>query len=216
LTVKRLEAQDWAESWKRHFKPLEIGKHLLVQPSWSRRRPRPNQALVVLDPGLSFGTGQHPTTEFCLHQLVACRPSGRQASLLDLRTGAGILAIAGVKLGYKPVVPIDNDPVAVQTARANAAVNRVTGKLRIQKRDVTRLSGSQSFDLICANLTAELLQSAASHILGQLNPGGALVLAGILDTQFEDVRKTYEQTGLKLVASERNREWRSGRFEPRR
>lgn len=216
LSVKRLKAQDWAESWKRHFKPLAIGSTLLVQPSWSRRRPRPNQSLVVLDPGLSFGTGQHPTTEFCLHQLVACRPAGRPASLFDLGTGSGILAIAGVKLGYKPVLAVDNDPLAVQAARANAEVNRVSGQLSIRKRDITRTSGSEAFDLICANLTADLLERATDRILNHLKPGGALVVAGVLESQFPQVRRVYEQAGLKLAAHERNCEWRSGRFQFRR
>ena len=95
--------EDWAESWKRHFHPLEIGAKLLIKPSWSKRRARKGQSVVVLDPGLSFGTGQHATTRFCLRELVALRRPGKAQSLLDIGTGSGILAIAAARLGYAPI-----------------------------------------------------------------------------------------------------------------
>ena len=142
-----MRREDWAESWKRHFKPIEIGDALLVKPSWSKRRPRKNQAVVILDPGLSFGTGQHPTTAFCLREIVrlklakergrlarefktrhhADEPSALQ-SFLDIGTGSGILAIAAAKLGYQPVHAFDFDAEAVRIARANARANRVQAK----------------------------------------------------------------------------------------
>jgi len=103
IHVKKVPARDWSESWKRHFKPLDLGPRLLVKPTWSRRVPKKTQALVVLDPGLSFGTGQHATTRFCLEQLVALRDPQSAQSMLDVGTGSGILAIAAVKLGYQPV-----------------------------------------------------------------------------------------------------------------
>ena len=102
ISLKRIRQEDWAESWKLHFKPVVIGSALLLKPSWSRRRPRKGQAVVVLDPGLSFGTGRHPTTAFCLRQLVARRRRAEAQSCLDIGTGSGILAIAAAKLGYAP------------------------------------------------------------------------------------------------------------------
>src|SRR5262249_3273167 len=147
--------EDWAESWKRHFRPVEIGSRLLLKPSWSRRRPRKNQVLLVLDPGLSFGTGQHPTTRFCLEQLVAF--ASRNRSFLDLGTGSGILVIAAKKLGYRRVTAIDSDPDAVRIARANAKRNRLEEKLRLVHQDLTRLPvGWRKHDLVCANLGYEL------------------------------------------------------------
>src|SRR5439155_17862950 len=103
LSLTQLRNQDWAESWKRHFKPIEIGSALLIKPGWSRRQPRKGQKVMVLDPGLSVGTGHHPTTAFCLQQLVARRDPGRQQSFLDIGAGSGIVAIAAVRLGYCPV-----------------------------------------------------------------------------------------------------------------
>src|SRR6266478_6025913 len=113
ITIRKVRREDWAESWKKHFQPLEIGRALLIIPSWSRRRPRAGQAVVVLDPGLSFGTGQHPTTAFCLEQIVARRQIGGRQSFLDIGTGSGILAIAAARLGYRPVRAFDLDPAAV-------------------------------------------------------------------------------------------------------
>ena len=103
VSARRVRREDWAESWKRHFKPIRVGGVLLLKPSWGKLRARPGQKTVVLDPGLSFGTGQHPTTRFCLEQIVAARNRDSSQSLLDIGTGSGILAIAAVKLGYCPV-----------------------------------------------------------------------------------------------------------------
>ena len=131
ISLKGIRQEDWAESWKLHFKPVVIGSALLLKPSWSRRRPRKGQAVVVLDPGLSFGTGRHPTTAFCLRQLVAGRRPGEAQSCLDVGTGSGILAIAAAKLGYAPVDAFDFDPQAVRVARANARRNGVSARIRL-------------------------------------------------------------------------------------
>lgn len=217
ITVRRLRPEDWSQSWKRHFKPLAIGDALLVKPSWSRRRPRPGQAVVVLDPGLSFGTGQHPTTAFCLVQLAAGRGSGRPLSFLDIGTGSGILAIAAAKLGFSPVRAFDNDPAAVRVAKENARQNGVASLVQICRADLTRLprQSPTRYDLVCANLLAELLVKQAPRILARLNPGGRLVLAGILAGEFPRVAAVYQQAGLRLAATAVEKQWQSGLFVAR-
>jgi ribosomal protein L11 methyltransferase len=214
ISIRRLAHQDWAESWKRHFKPIQIGPALLIRPGWSRRRARPGQAEVVLDPGLSFGTGQHPTTAFCLRQLVNCRSQAGRASILDIGTGSGILAIAAAKLGYAPVEAFDFDPDAVRVARANARRNRVHHKVRMHQSDLCRLPkrSRRHYDLVCANLISTLLVAERDRILARLKPGGRVILAGILRTEFLQVRRVYEKAGLKLVASLAEREWYSCAF----
>ena len=215
VSITRVRREDWSESWKRHFKPICLGRALMIRPSWSRLRARPGTAVVVLDPGLSFGTGQHATTSFCLRQLVSCHKTRQSQSFLDIGTGSGILAIAAAKLGYKPIAAFDNDPVAVRTAQANARRNRVLHRLTITRGDVTRLSanGRMRYDLVCANLIDTLLMDESARILGRLRSGGRLVLAGILSTQFASVQRVYEAAGLKLVETEIEREWRSGTFQ---
>jgi len=214
VTIRKVRREVWAESWKKHFQPLEIGRTLLIMPSWSRRRPRAGQAVVVLDPGLSFGTGQHPTTAFCLEQIVARRQIGRRQSFLDIGTGSGILAIAAAKLEYRPVQAIDLDPAAVRAARANARRNRVTKQVRVFWLDIIRmpLRSEAKFDVICANLIDDLVVGQSRRLLNRLAPRGALILAGILRTQFARVQRAYAAAGLELIAMRQEKEWKSGAF----
>jgi len=235
ITCQKVRKQDWAESWKRHFKAIEIGSALLIKPSWIRRQPRKGQAVIVLDPGLSFGTGQHPTTSFCLQQLVEClefRVSGFRSrkrssdansklktqnsklSMLDIGTGSGILAIAAAKLGYAPVDAFDFDPESVRIARENSRKNGVLQKIHITRRDVTKLPlrSEKKYNLICANLISTLLNAERKRILCRLKPDGVLVLAGILNSEFASVQRHYESAGLRLIASRVEKEWRSGAF----
>jgi len=253
ISITKVRREDWTESWKRHFQPIEIvqgrARHsvrapsnsLLIKPSWSKRRPRRGQAVVVLDPGLSFGTGQHPTTAFCLREIVRglnlnpvapplprrttaqrCRrrqiKNSRTPSFLDIGTGSGILAIAAARLGYSPVDAFDFDADAVRIARANARKNGIAGKVRLWRGDVTRLPlrPAQRYDWICANLTADQLLAARRHIAAQLNRGGTLALAGILKQEFELVQKAFTDLGWKRVCSEIQGEWRSGLFRSTR
>jgi ribosomal protein L11 methyltransferase len=214
LTIAKLRRENWAESWKRHFPPVEIGHGLLIKPAWSRRHPHKNQAVVVLNPGLSFGTGQHPTTAFCLRELVRCGKKEAARSFLDIGTGSGILAIAAVKLGYAPVHAFDLDSEAVRVARANARANGVQAKLRISRGDVAKLPirPARQYDLICANLISPLLIAERRRMVSRLRPDGTLVLAGILKSEFPRVQRFFAELGLKLAATNARNEWRSGSF----
>lgn len=209
---KEIPYEDWAHAWKRHIRALDISPALLIKPTWSTRQPRPGQAVVVVDPGLSFGTGDHPTTGFCLRQLVASRQPGKPQSLLDLGTGSGILAIAAVKLGYVPVVATDYDPKAVEIARENARRNGVADGIDIRQEDLNQPSriGRRKFQVVCANLERDLLLSASKRIVARLSTGGTLLLAGILREQFREIQEHYECLGLRLAREETKKEWRSG------
>ena len=239
IVLAKVRRENWAESWKRHFQPIEIipgrARHsaraasrarrglrtppesLLIKPSWSKRKARKGQTVMVLDPGLSFGTGHHPTTAFCLSEIVQfqrSQDSGSSPSFLDLGAGSGILAIAAAKLGYSPVVAMDSDPEAIRVACANARANHVGQKLEIRRGDVTNLPvrPRRQFDLACANLLSTLLIAERRRIAAQLDPAGTLVLAGILKSEFRQVQKAYKTLGLKLVSYRDGKEWRSGSF----
>ena len=211
LRTTILPPEDWAESWKRHFQPLAFGNRLLVRPSWSRRKPTKGQALVELDPGLSFGTGQHPTTRFCLEEIVA----HTGGSLLDIGTGSGILAIAGAKLGFCPIAAIDFDPVAVRIAKQNARRNRAENRIQFARKDLTAmpLKSARKYQLVCANLIYDVLISERRKIVNRLGAGGKLVLAGILGIQFPEVAAAFQREGLRLVRTRKVNEWRSGVFD---
>ena len=212
ISVTRVKREDWAESWKRHFKAIEIGPSLLVKPGWVRRRPRRGQAVVVLNPGLSFGTGNHPTTAFCLQALADFRRPGKKQPFWDVGTGSGILAIAAAKLGYVPVRATDFDAEAVRVARENARRNRVTFEIR--RQDVNKLPARSrvKYDFICANLISDLLVAKRNILIARLAPKGALAIAGILKQEFPAVRRAFEKSGLRLVRSKQDGEWQSGVF----
>ena len=184
-----------------------------VAVNWSKRKARPGQATVILDPGLSFGTGHHPTTAFCLEQIAGLRNESRSQSLLDIGCGSGILSIAAAKLGYAPVLAFDFDPEAVRVARENAAGNHV--RIEITRQDLTKLPkrAHRRFDLVCANLIYDLLIQERARIVNRIAIGGTLVLAGILNDQFSKVQRCYESAGLNLVVSRGGGEWRSGAFQ---
>jgi ribosomal protein L11 methyltransferase len=212
--LSKIQPRNWAEAWKRHFKPLLIGKRLLIRPSWSRRRPGAGQLEVVLDPGMSFGTGQHPTTSFCLEGLVRARVAAKRQALLDVGTGSGILAIAAAKLEYRPVHALDIDPEAAGIARLNARTNGVGAAIRTVCKDLSAVSGpkERQYEVVCANLLANVLILEAPRLKSLIRPGGVLIAAGILDEEFHQVQKVYEAAGLRLVRSRRQKEWRSGVF----
>ena len=212
LTAK-IRREDWANSWKRHFHPIAIGDALLVKPSWDRTQTKPGQKLVILDPGLSFGTGQHPTTSFCLEQLARCRTHQTQ-SFLDAGTGSGILAIAAAKLGYERIDAFDFDPEAVRIAKANGKKNRVEKKISFSHQDLTKLSirSTRKYDVLCANLISTLLLSEQRRLLNRLTARGTLILAGILATEFDAIEKSYEAAGLRLASAHAEGEWKSGAF----
>jgi len=222
IEIAKVKREDWAESWKRHFHPLAIGAALLIKPSWIKQRPKKGQAVVILDPGLSFGTGQHPTTSFCLGQIVAavcdrrsrCSQGAATKSFLDIGTGSGILAIAAAKLGYAPVHAFDFDPESVRVSKGNARKNRVDAKIKLTRGDITKqaLKPARQYDLVCANLISNLLIGEKTRIVNRLKPGGTLVLAGILAVEFGQVQREFEKSGLRLAAKRVENEWCSGAF----
>ena len=214
LVVEPVKREDWSESWKKHFSPIQVGDRLLVKPDWEEIEPKLGQAVVVLNPGMSFGTGHHATTLFCLRQLTECEPVSRGKSLLDAGTGSGILAISAAKLGYGPVEAWDFDPVAVEVARRNAEQNGLAHELAFEKRDLTKMPlGGRQFDVVCANLMSGLLVAEKAKLASWLAPAGRLVLAGILEKQFPEVEAAFCSFGMELIAAESLEEWRSGTFQ---
>ena len=215
IETAKVKREDWAESWKKHFKAMEISTALLVKPSWIKKKPRKNQAVVILDPGLSFGTGQHATTSFCLSEIVRLQKEEHLQSFLDIGTGSGILAISAAKLGYQLVNAFDFDPESIRVAKTNCAVNGVAKKMKLSRGDVTKLPSRslEKYDLVCANLISNLLIAEKKRIVNRVKRDGTLVLAGILATEFFQVQSAFKSLGLKLVADRVEKEWRSGSFQ---
>lgn len=196
--------EDWGEGWKRDLRPLDVGR-VRVRPSWIEEPPPPGAVEVVLDPGMAFGTGSHPTTSLCLaalSDLVSARPG---ATVLDVGTGSGLLAIAARKLGAGRVAANDEDPVAVEVALENAARNGVA--LELTTDPVESIGGT--FDVVVANILANVLVALAPALARKVAAGGVLLLSGILGPQEDEVRRAHVAQGLSPLpgGDRRDGEW---------
>ncbi|MCS6771002.1 MAG: 50S ribosomal protein L11 methyltransferase [Kiritimatiellae bacterium] len=201
-----LKRRSWQTFWKHHFKAQDIGSRLRIQPAWNRRRPVRGRVCVLLDPGLSFGTGEHFTTRFCLEQLDRLLTKHPGSSVLDVGTGSGILALAAAKLGARRVVAIDHDPQAVAHARANARLNRLGNRIRFSVRDLEQDGPPRGrFDVVCANLYSRLLTRFADSLAGAARHFA--VLSGIRDAELDAVAEAYIRLGLREVARDGDGEW---------
>ncbi|MEI8242408.1 MAG: 50S ribosomal protein L11 methyltransferase [bacterium] len=206
--VELLPEQDWAESWKRFFRVQRVSERIVIRPTWEPYEPLPGDCVVDLDPGMSFGTGNHATTQACLVFLDQLAAADACRSVLDMGCGSGILAIAARKLGFVEVAAFDNDPDAVAIARENAADNG-TGVV-FEVCDLAQ--NTRRADVVVANILAPVLIEHAGVISAAVRPGrqGALILSGILDTQYTAVRAAFEAQGFEEQRSLLLGEWRSG------
>jgi len=184
--VERIEDQDWERSWMDNFQPMRFGRRLWIVPSW-HAAPEPEAVNLLLDPGLAFGTGTHPTTALCLEWLDGQELAG--SSVLDFGCGSGILAIAALLLGAAHAVGTDIDPQALEASRDNASRNAID-----PARFPLHLPGdlpAQPADVVVANILAGPLVQLAPTITALVRPGGRLALSGILAEQAEEVRAAY-------------------------
>lgn len=232
LQVRQLEEEDWANAWKVHYPIRRIGERTVVVPSWLEYEPQPEDVVLHLDPGMAFGTGLHPTTRLCLQLLERyARPDMRT---MDLGSGSGILAVAAAKLGARPVLALDNDSIAVRASAENAARNNVgsivsalEGSLgpgatlghwlgsdwALRQRAASPSSGpvavhaENEFDLVVANILADVHVLLAEHLHRALRSGGILLTSGIIADREADVVAAFEAAGLRPVERLQEGEW---------
>lgn len=184
--IEQLEDKDWEREWMDKFHPMRFGERLWICPSW-RPVPDPQAVNVMLDPGLAFGTGTHPTTALCLQWLDGLELAGK--TVIDFGCGSGILAIAALKLGAARAIGIDIDPQAIQASRDNAQRNGVEDRLQLYLSQ--NKPDDLSADVVVANILAGPLRELAPLISGLPKPGGLLGLSGILASQAENVSAAY-------------------------
>ncbi|MBT3191200.1 MAG: 50S ribosomal protein L11 methyltransferase [Verrucomicrobia bacterium] len=213
VTTETIRNEDWQESWKQYFHVERVSKRIVTKPSWEPYTPESEDCVIEIDPGMSFGTGQHATTKGCLRFLDALATREAPKSFLDLGCGSGILSIAAARLGYTPILAFDYDPEAVRTAGANFAQNGVSERVSVAIGDVSTLEVAQPYALVAANILAPVLLANAEHIAATvLRPGGHLLLAGILTEQYDKVCKTYTALGFREQERATEAEWTSGCF----
>ena len=212
MQVAPLAEVDWEESWKDNYPPQEVGEKIVVLPYW-RSDEDTHRLKVILDPGLTFGTGAHPSTQMVMETMEDLVQPGFRC--LDLGSGSGILSIAALRLGAKSAIGIDIDPKAEDIARENAAYNQfgspeftaLTGNVTEDKELMAQLA-AREYDLVLVNIVADVIIGLAPILPNFLTPSCHLICSGILDSRLEDVTAALEKAGLTVRAVKAKEDWR--------
>ncbi len=196
--------EDWAECWKQFYHPRKIGQSLVVCPSWEPYEPAAGERVLILDPGMAFGTGYHASTALCMELLEEHLLRVPVGQVLDVGIGSGILSLSALLLGAGRVLGIDNDPVAVRVARENLQRNGLADRAEVRLGDCPP---DGSFDLVLANLVARLLIEMAADLARAVAPGGRLVAGGIVAERRDEVVQAFQAQGLELESAVEREAW---------
>lgn len=203
ISCKAVEEEDWENSWKKYYKPVKIGKNILIKPVWEDV-PQNGEVVIELDPGMAFGSGTHETTRMCLKLLEEyVKPS---SDVLDIGTGSGILSIGAAKLGANNIKAVDIDSVAVKVAKENAKLNGVADKIDITCGNLAeKVSGK--YDIVIANIIADAIIALSADAAKFLKDDGIYITSGIIEHRIDDVKNTLEKYGFNIIHVERDRDW---------
>ncbi len=196
---------DWENNWKKYFKPIPVGEKLLIRPIWEQEYDAGNRAVLHLEPGLAFGSGTHDTTKLCLEALEATVKNGDD--MLDIGCGSGILSVASLLLGAKSAVGVDIDALAVKTAKENGRNNG------FGEPELCYLQGSMTdkvtgqFDVIAANIVADIIVLLCKDIARFLKPGGVFITSGIIEPREDDVLAAFSENKLKVLSRRESGGW---------
>ena len=208
-----LEEKDWAHAWKENYHPFRIGRRIWIRPSWyeNDQSPDGNKAaaddiILVMDPGMAFGTGLHPTTQTCLIALEDTVQPGD--TVLDVGTGTGILAIAAAKLGASRITAVDTDVLAVKASTENARINHASAMLSVWQGDLSSVPRKQ-WDIVVVNILAPVIINLLENggLLSYIKPGGRLIMSGIIDEQKPDVEAAVVAAGGIIISRLHRRDW---------
>ena len=213
ITVKALPETDWEESWKENYPPQEVGKKLVVLPYWLEGSYETDREKVILDPGLTFGTGAHPSTQMVMEAMEETVTPGMHC--LDLGSGSGILSITALRLGAESAVGVDIDPKAEDIARENAGYNgfafpeftALTGNVTADKGLMDALAAKQ-YGLVLVNIVADVIIGLSPVLPEFLGENTTLILSGILDTRLADVLDALKKAGIAVTSIREKEEWR--------
>lgn len=202
-SIREYAPEEWTESWKKHFRPMDIGEQLRVCPPWLAGESE--RIELVINPGLSFGTGNHFTTRFCLEQLDRFVPESGAKTMLDIGTGSGILAVASIKFGAQKAVGVDFDELCVEQSIKNADANGVAEQTEFFQHDITDGWSGENADIVCANIYSSLLIDNAATLLRAT--GKYLLLTGIREVELDGVADTFVQLGGREIVRDCDGEW---------
>ena len=203
---RKILDEDWSTVWRKNYTPFRIGKRTWIQPSWLEADElAENDLVITLDPGMAFGTGMHPSTQMCIEAMEQIvQPD---CSLLDVGTGSGILAIAGVGLGATKVLAFDTDGIAVRTARENVCLNGVSASTELFQGTLQNV-GPSKWDVVVVNILAPIIDSLLrTGLLDYIAPEGRLVLSGIIEDQVDDLADTISGAGGEIIKRITTNDW---------
>ncbi|MCK5237605.1 MAG: 50S ribosomal protein L11 methyltransferase [Deltaproteobacteria bacterium] len=201
LSVSEYNETGWEHKWKKGIKPVSVGS-FFVRPTWSKAKTPSGKKLIMIDPGMAFGTGTHPTTKLCL-KAISEVISVKGKTVLDVGTGSGILAIGAFKLKASKVMGTDNDPVALKVARANTRLNK--SSISFSGRNLSSLKGG--FDVVIANIISGTLKELKKELKGKVKKGGALILSGILNNEVDDLQNSFTDDSFIKEKNLKSGEW---------
>ncbi|MBI5708095.1 MAG: 50S ribosomal protein L11 methyltransferase [Armatimonadetes bacterium] len=206
VETQEVPEEDWAESWRKFFKPRRIGKRFVIRPTWEEFEAGPDDLEIVLDPGQAFGTGDHPTTRLCLELMEEAFEARRPDSVLDLGCGSGILSIGASLLGARDVLGVDIEAVSVEVARQNAELNGVQVEFLCADGFAdAKLHGP--FDLVVSNIISATLIRLAPKVAQRQASGGVWIVSGIIRQNWEDVQKAAARAGYELKSERFEDDW---------
>ena len=215
-TVQGMNEADWANNWKQYFKPLCVGKKLWVTPTWVEDTPPTGRIVLRIDPGSSFGTGQHDTTKLCLAFLEDCVSDG--CKVLDIGCGSGILSIGAMLLGAGSTEAIDIEQHAAESALENAVNNGIAAKLyhiycgNILTDETLVKQLGNGYDVVCANIVSDILIAMKALFVRFMKPGATLLLSGIIEERLDEVIAEMKSVGLHVVSVETGKGWADERI----
>ena len=210
-----MKREDWANSWKKFFHTVKVSDRLVIKPSWEDYTAASEDEIILeIDPGMSFGTGNHGTTKACLQFIDQACAVSSVSSLLDAGCGSGILSLAAVKLGCTQIDAFDYDPDAVHCAEENLQAAGLASEVNLFQADLTTLDLGRQYQVLVANILATVLLSCVDNLLKHLAPGpdSRLILSGILTEQYPELKSVFESKGLVELDSALIDEWTSGVF----
>ncbi|ALX48127.1 50S ribosomal protein L11 methyltransferase [Lentibacillus amyloliquefaciens] len=204
IELNKLKEEDWATAWKKYYKPVKISEKIIILPTWEKYKPKADEVIIELDPGMAFGTGTHPTTVLSIQAIE--QYIKKDDKVIDVGCGSGVLSIAAGLLDAKEVHAFDLDDVAVKSTKTNCELNRLEDKVKVKQNDLLTDIDMQA-DLIVSNILAEIIVTFVSDAWKSLKPNGYFITSGIIKKKEQMVKEELQQTGFHIIEVNEKEDW---------
>lgn len=204
VSLGQVNESDWANEWKKYYKPTKIGQRIVVKPTWEDYKPENGELIIELDPGMAFGTGTHETTSMCIRELE--KYVNEDSRVFDIGCGSGILAIAAAKLGAKEVLAVDLDEVAVKVSKENVEENNVSDSVEVRHGNLMDVVKDRA-DVVVANIIADIIKILAKDVHNFMKKDAVFISSGIILDKVEEVKESLIENGFEIIDIKKLGEW---------